>query len=48
MYVDVYVGARRLTSPVAQLDAVIDFVAHAPSDVTRLIAEIRRLRGWLG
>lgn len=47
-YVDLHLGARRLTSPDAQLDAVIDFVAHAPSDVTRLIAEIRRLRSRLG
>jgi hypothetical protein len=44
MYIDVHLGARQLTSPDAQLDAVIDFVAHAPTDVARLIAEIRRLR----
>lgn len=48
MYIDLHLGTRRLTSPDAQLDAVIDFVAHTPSDVTRLIAEIRRLRSRLG
>jgi len=44
MYVDVHLGARRLASPDAQLDAIIDFVAHAPADIARLIAEIRQLR----
>ena len=44
MYLDVHLGARQLTSPDARLDAVIDFVAHAPADVARLITEIRRLR----
>jgi hypothetical protein len=47
MYIDVHLGARQLTSPDSQLDAVINFVAHAPADVTRLIAEIRRLRSGL-
>lgn len=37
------VGPRRLRSPDAQLDAIIDFVAHASEDVPRLISEIRRL-----
>jgi len=44
MYIDVHLGARQLASPDARLDAVIDFVAHAPTDVARLIAETRRLR----
>lgn len=41
MYIDVHLGTRQLTSPDARLDAVIDFVAHAPTDMARLIAEIR-------
>lgn len=44
MYIDMHLGTRQLTSPGARLDAVVDFVAHAPTDVARLIAEIRRLR----
>lgn len=48
MYIDLHLGTRRLTSPDAQLDTIIDFVAHAPSDVVRLVAEIRRLRTKLG
>jgi hypothetical protein len=44
MYIDVHLGTRQLTSPDARLDAVVDFVAHAPTDVARLIAEVRRLR----
>ena len=31
-------------SPNPQLDADLDFVAHARTDVPRLVAEIRRLR----
>lgn len=31
-------------SPDPQLDADLDFVAHARTDVPRLLAEIRRLR----
>jgi hypothetical protein len=34
-----------MTSPEARLDAIVKFVAYAPEDVMRLIAEIRRLRG---
>jgi len=30
MYIDVHLGAKRLTSPDARLDAIINFVAHAP------------------
>ena len=44
---DVHLGPIQLRSPDARLDAVIDFVAHAPTDVARLIAEIRRLRNML-
>lgn len=47
MYIDVHLGAIRLASPDPRLDTVIDFVAHAPADVIRLIAEIRRLRNEL-
>jgi hypothetical protein len=47
MYIDAHLGARQLTSPDARLDTVIDFIAHAPADVVRLLAEIRRLRSRL-
>lgn len=47
MYFDAHLGASRLTSPDPRLDTVNDFVAHAPADVIRLIAEIRRLRNEL-
>ena len=47
MYIDVHLGPSQLRSPDARLDAVIDFVAHLPTDVARLIAEIRRLRSRL-
>lgn len=47
MYIDVHLGTRQLTSPDARLDAVIDFVAHAPTDVAHLIAEVWRLRNRL-
>lgn len=45
MYFDVHLGAERLVSPDERLDAIIDFVGHAATDVPRLIAEIKRLRG---
>jgi len=44
MYLDVYDGGEHLRSPV-RLDPIVEFVACAPEDVIRLIAEIRRLRG---
>jgi hypothetical protein len=34
-------------SPDPRLDADLDFVAHARTDVPRLVAEIRRLRGLI-
>lgn len=40
-----YVNGHLLISPNAQLDADIDFIAHAREDMPRLIAEVRRLRG---
>jgi hypothetical protein len=45
MYLEVLTGDGRLTSPDVQLDQIIDFVARAPEDAMRLIAEVRRLRG---
>jgi len=39
-----YIGGEEESSPV-RLDPVVEFVARAPDDVIRLIAEIRRLRG---
>jgi hypothetical protein len=44
MYFEVHLGAERLVSPDARLDAIIDFVGNAAADVPRLIAEIKRLR----
>ena len=44
MYVHVYIGGKQVSSPV-RLDPIVEFVACAPDDVIRLIAEIRRLRG---
>ncbi len=44
MYLHVHDGAAQVRSP-ARLDPIIKFVACAPEDVRRLIAEIRRLRG---
>ncbi|TWP51826.1 hypothetical protein FKR81_13310 [Lentzea tibetensis] len=43
LYVDV-TGTPSAT-PAARLDALVEFVAHAPADVQRLVAEVRRLRG---
>jgi hypothetical protein len=45
IYLDVRISTGKMTSPDARLDSIVDFVAHAPGDVMRLIAEIRRLRG---
>jgi hypothetical protein len=42
---DVRTGRGQLTSPDERLDSIIEFVAHAPEDIMRLITEIRRLRG---
>ena len=44
IYLEVQTGHGRMTSPDARLDSIIEFVACAPEDVMRLIAEIRRLR----
>jgi hypothetical protein len=44
MYFEVRLGAERLVSPDARLDAIIGFVGNAAADVPRLIAEIKRLR----
>lgn len=45
IYLEVRTGTGKMTSPDARLDSIVDFVAHAPGDVVRLIAEVRRLRG---
>ncbi|MGW6445086.1 hypothetical protein [Lentzea sp. NPDC055074] len=45
MYVEVFVGQDKWTSPDARLDAVVDFVGHAADDVRQLLQEVRRLRG---
>jgi hypothetical protein len=45
MYIDVRLGGRQLTSPDAQLDAIVDFVGHAAGDIALLLTEIKRLRG---
>jgi hypothetical protein len=47
IYVDVHIGTSKLASPDRRLDAVIDFLGHAPADVIRLTAEVRRLRNEL-
>jgi hypothetical protein len=44
MYLEVRLGAERLVSPDARLDAIVDFVGNAATDVPRLIAEVKRLR----
>ena len=44
MYFEVRLRAEQLISPDARLDAIIDFVGNAATDVPRLIAEIKRLR----
>jgi hypothetical protein len=45
MYPDVQNGQGQLISPDAHLYQIIEFVARAPEDIVRLIAEVRRLRG---
>jgi hypothetical protein len=44
MYLDVRTARGQLTSPDERLDSIVEFVAHAPEDIMRLINEIRRLR----
>lgn len=44
IYLNHLVGNVRITSPNAQLDNDIDFIAAARQDMPRLIAEVRRLR----
>lgn len=44
IYLDVRTGRGELASPDAELDSIIEFVARAPEDIMRLIAEVRRLR----
>lgn len=48
IYFSRFIGGRELKSPNEQLDADVDFIAHAREDMPRLIAEIRRLRGLGG
>jgi len=43
MYLHVYIGGELVRPPV-RLDPIVEFVACAPNDVIRLIAEVRRLR----
>jgi hypothetical protein len=45
LHIDVHLRSGQLASPDAGLDAVIDFVAHAASDIPRLVAKIWRVRG---
>ena len=47
IYVDVIFDNEPATSPDLRLDVVVDFLAHAPDDVRRLIGEVRRLRAQL-
>jgi hypothetical protein len=44
MYFDVRLGRERLVSPDARLDAIVDFVGHAVTDISSLLAEVKRLR----
>jgi hypothetical protein len=44
MWVDVRYGDLDVLSPDERLDSVVDLVAHAPEDLIRLLAEVRRLR----
>jgi hypothetical protein len=44
MYVDVQEGDDRWSSPDPRLDAIIDLFGHAPNDIQRLLAEVRRIR----
>jgi hypothetical protein len=45
IYVDVHLRTGQLTSPDARLDDILDFIAHAATDIPRLTAEIRRMHG---
>jgi hypothetical protein len=44
LYFDLHVKNTKVVSPDERLDAVIDFIGHCADDVTRLLAEVRRLR----
>lgn len=44
MYVNVHEGDDRWSSPDPRLDAIIDLFGHAPNDIQRLLAEVRRIR----
>ncbi|WP_436497826.1 hypothetical protein [Actinokineospora sp. HUAS TT18] len=44
IYLDVRLRDESWGSPTAELDAVVDFLAHAPADIQSLLDEVRRLR----
>ncbi|MGW4649905.1 hypothetical protein [Kitasatospora sp. NPDC004289] len=44
LYISRFVAGADIRSPNIQLDADLDFIAYARSDIPRLIAEVRRLR----
>jgi hypothetical protein len=48
MYLGVSLGDKRWSSPHVELDAVLDFIAHAPEDLSALLDEVRRLRQQRG
>ncbi|MCW6004634.1 hypothetical protein K1W54_08560 [Micromonospora sp. CPCC 205371] len=44
LYFDLHLRRTKVASPDERLDAVVDFIGHSAGDVTRLLAEVRRLR----
>jgi hypothetical protein len=44
LYFDLYLQSTKIGSPDERLDAIVDFIGHAAADITRLLAEVRRLR----
>lgn len=44
IYLHVVLGTEQLGSPDPRLDALIDFLAHAPADIATLVAAVRRLQ----
>ena len=44
LYIRLYLATEQLASSDVRLDAVIDFIANAADDITRLITAVRRLR----
>jgi hypothetical protein len=43
LYLSLHLKGTPVNSPDPRLDALVDFLAHAPADVSDLIDEVRRL-----